>query len=191
MLARMRIVACEPEPGRRRDVGYAESDRSGGRACLRYRRNYAPAAEIEDHAWIEAAAAGGHDQPVKRTEASGLVATLRPSFSAQRLAPEPRCAAITRPRAKAGEPLHQHASDVFVGQAVKAVAAHACCRPLLAEGRIVQAAGGSVWWNAVSKQATCLSDGRAAAIACIGARLSGMCSGSSGVRPQVPPAARA
>ncbi len=52
-------------------------------------------------------------------------ATLRPSAIAHMLAPLPRCATTTRPRAAAASKRGSAARDVLVGQAVEAVAAHA------------------------------------------------------------------
>ena len=50
---------------------------------------------------------------------------------------------------------------------------------LLGRGRAkLRATSGRVWWKAVLKQTTCGKPGRAAGI---GARLAGMCRGSSGV----------
>lgn len=58
-----------------------------------------------------------------------MVSTLRRFFNAHTLAPFPRCATITRPSAISGGDFRrrfgQHAGDVFVRQAVKAIALHA------------------------------------------------------------------
>ncbi len=51
-----------------------------------------------------------------------VVSTLRPLRAAHRLAPLPRCAITVRPRAATAVQFGQAADDVFVGQAVKAVA---------------------------------------------------------------------
>ena len=54
---------------------------------------------------------------------------------AHRLAPLPRCAAITRPAASSRRQLAQPAGDIFVGQAMKAVAPHALVMKARAAGR--------------------------------------------------------
>lgn len=60
------------------------------------------ATEAEQHARIETAAAVAMTSP-SSTLNPIVVAMLRPSCSAQRLAPDPRWTAMARPRARTGD----------------------------------------------------------------------------------------
>ena len=63
--------------------------------------------------------------------------TLRPPASAHIDAPDPRCATTTRPGAISGASFRQRTGDVFVRQAVKAVAPHAFLIQRVGDGETV------------------------------------------------------
>ena len=66
-----------------------------------------------------------------------VLATLRPSRIAHRLAPLPRWATIRRASGQRGLGLAEPRDDVVVGQAVEAVAADAGCRELARQGEFL------------------------------------------------------
>ena len=96
------------------------------------------------------------------------------------LAPLPRWSTTVLPRAARSSNWGSTTGDVFVRQAVEAVAAHARRRRAPAAARTSARRADSVRCIAVSKQATCGSSGARASSARIGARLWGRCSGASG-----------
>ena len=109
-----------------------------------------------------------------------VVATLRPARSAQSEAPLPRCATTTRPLGDRRRDLRQDRGDVFVGQPVKAVAAHAALRPWRAAAQ--RPAPPPAWCGERRCRSRRPAAGRAlrSSAARIGARLCGWCSGASG-----------
>ena len=97
--------------------------------------------QIEDHARIEAPVRVPMGRPSTAVKPI-VVATLRPRAIAHMLAPLPRCATISLPSAHSGAMRGQHRDDVFVGEAVKAVAADALGRQVARGSANCCASGG-------------------------------------------------
>ena len=90
--------------------------------------------QIEHDAGVDLARPRSHRQAVERGEAHRALDALPPA-SAHIEAPLPRWATITRPVGDFGRDFAAGAGDVFVGQAVKSVAADALGIEVLAESR--------------------------------------------------------
>ena len=135
--------------------------------------------EKQQHASIDAAAARTHRQPVERGEGHGSVDAYAVAHGA-----EARAAAKMRDHDPAvcqvRRATRQFPSDIFIGQAMEAVAPDASRHAMPAAGRSGWPHRRGRCESAVSKQATCGRFGCAAASDWIAARLCGWCKGASG-----------
>ena len=117
--------------------------------------------QIEQHARIELAAARAHRQAVERGEAHGRGDRAAVLDRAHRGAVAEMGDDHVLAR-DLGRDLLQRARDVFVGQAVESVAAHALVVIATAAARRCRDTNGWLRWKAVSKQATCGVSGKGA-----------------------------